>query len=78
VLKIPRHDDWDVSEAYQRIDGVVPLESSCLVPLCGTVDHVIVGGKGTSTFYDEFLGRVCVCGGVGSERDQRHSGWRSK
>jgi hypothetical protein len=58
VLKIPRHDDWDVSEAYQRIDGVVPLESFCLVPLCRTVDHVIVGGKGYIYLYEEFLGRV--------------------
>ena len=77
MLKIPRHDDWDVSEAYQRIDGVVPLESSCLVPLCRTVDDVIVGGKGTSTFMTNSLD-VCVCGDVGSERDQRRSGWRSK
>ena len=46
-------------EAYQRIDGVVPLESFCLVPLCRTVDHIIVGGEGVHLlFYEEFLGRV--------------------
>lgn len=77
MLKIPRRDDWDVSGAYQRIDGVVPLESSCLVPLCRTVDHVIVGGKGTSTFMRNSLD-ACVCGGVGSERGKRCSGWWSK
>jgi hypothetical protein len=59
VLKILRHDDWDVSEVYQRIDDVVPLKSSPLVPLGRTVDHVIVGGKGKSTFMRNSLD-VCV------------------
>jgi hypothetical protein len=58
VLKISRHDDWDVSKTCQRIDSVVPLESPCLVPLCKTVDHVIAGGMGTSPFMRN------PCGGV--------------
>jgi hypothetical protein len=61
VFKIPRHDGWDVKQGpCRRIDGVVPLESSCLIPLCRTVGHVIAGGDGCVHFYEESLGRACV------------------
>jgi len=76
-FKIPRHDDWDVNEAYQRIGGGVLLESSCLVLLCRTVDQVIAGGKGTSTFMRNSLD-VCFGAVLGLNVDKRRSGWRSK
>jgi hypothetical protein len=53
-----------VNEAYQRIGGGVLLESSCLVLLCRTVDQVIVGGKGTSTFMRNSLD-VCFGAALG-------------
>ena len=61
MLKIPRHNGWDMKpRPCQRIDDVVPVESSRPVPLCRTVDHVIAGGTGASTFMRNPLA-VCVC-----------------
>ena len=77
MLEIPRHDDWDVSETYQRIDGVVPLESS--LPRTTVQDRGPRNSwwEGYIYFHEEFLGRVFGAA-LGSERDKRRSGMAVK